>query len=41
MNYKGYIIELENFGWTVCYCGDEIVFVTDKEAKNFIDEITN
>lgn len=38
MNYKGYEIELESFGCSVFYEGDEIVFATEEEAKEFIDE---
>lgn len=41
--YKGYDIyfNLFNLGEiSVQYCGDEIVFNTVEEAKEFIDEIT-
>lgn len=35
--YKGYGIEFDDFGfWTVEYCGDDLVFKTVKEAKDFL-----
>ena len=37
--YKGYEIESFNSNFTVFYCGDEVVFSSIKDAKNFIDEI--
>lgn len=43
--YKGYAIDfggvygLDNF-ITVQYCGDDVVFNTVEEAREFIDEIT-
>ena len=42
MLYKDYEIE-ESYcstGYMVHYCGDDIIFKTVEEAKNFIDEIT-
>ena len=41
--YKGYYIAYNFYGeheYTVQYCGDDIEFATDSEAKEFIDEIT-
>lgn len=38
--YKGYEIEVFGSGFTVLYCGDEVYFPTEKEAEEFIDEIT-
>ena len=39
IEYKGFTIE-EFFGYlTVQYCGDDVVFDTVDEAKNFIDGI--
>lgn len=43
MKYKGYAIEHNMLGmneYTVQYCGDEVVFFTETDAKEFIDEIT-
>ena len=40
-NYKGHTITEENFGFTVFWEGEEILFATDKEAENFIDENVN
>lgn len=43
MIYKGYDIDTDfysEFGCTVQYCGDDIIFDTVEEAKQFIDEIT-
>ena len=38
--YKDYGIEYDDSGyWTVQYCGDEIIFDTVDNAKEFIDEI--
>lgn len=40
MEYKGYYIECNFYGhgeFTVQYCGDDVFFRTEKEAKNFID----
>lgn len=39
MTYREYEIEKESFGYVVHYCGDDVVFNTRKEAKEFIDEI--
>lgn len=42
MNYKGYYIEFNFYGrnkYTVQYCGDDIFFQTEDEAKAFIDSI--
>ena len=36
--YKGYEIEVFGTGFTVFFCGDEIYFNTEGEAKAFIDE---
>lgn len=43
MTYKGYYIERDLLGgnfYTVQYCGDDVVFMSIAEAKEFIDEIT-
>lgn len=43
IEYKGYYIEIGFYGKddiTVQYCGDDIFFPTEKEAREFIDEIT-
>lgn len=43
-NYRGYDIEYNLYGkkeFTVQYRGDDVWFKTEKEAKDFIDEITN
>ena len=40
-NYKGHTITEEDIGFTVCCEGEEILFATDKEAENFIDENVN
>lgn len=40
--YKGYYIEFNFYGrneYTVQYCGDDIMFQTEDEAKAFIDSI--
>ncbi len=42
--YKGYAIEYNFYGqgeYTVFYCGDDIVFHSVKDAKNFIDSLDN
>lgn len=41
MMYKDYEIDADMFSgmFTVCFCGDEIVFDTAEDAKKFIDEI--
>lgn len=41
--YKGYYIEYDFYGnneYSVQYCGDDVIFNTEAEAKAFIDEIT-
>lgn len=41
--YKGYYIEFNFYGeneYSVQYCGDDLIFRTVEEAKQFIDEIT-
>lgn len=41
--YKGYYIERDFYGHgevTVQYCGDDIVFASEEEARLFIDEVT-
>lgn len=39
--YKDFGIEYDDFGfYTVQYCGDDVVFQTVDEAKQFIDEAT-
>lgn len=43
MEYKGFYIEFNIYGsneYTVQYCGDDVVFDTVKEAKEFIEEVT-
>ena len=40
--YKGYFIEFNLYGnneYTVQYCGDDLYFTTEEEAKAFIDEV--
>lgn len=37
--YREYDIYKEPFGYTVIFCGDEVVHDTIEEAKAFIDEI--
>lgn len=42
-HYKGYVICYNFYGeheYTVQYCGDDVLFDTEPEAKEFIDEIT-
>lgn len=42
-NYKGYCIEFNFYGskeYSVYYCGDDLIFKTLEQAKQFIDEIT-
>lgn len=42
IEYKGYYIEFNIYGqeeYTVQYCGDDLFFRTEKEAKDFIDTI--
>ena len=41
--YKGYAIEYDFYGegkYSVQYCGDDVMFRTMDEAKQFIDEVT-
>lgn len=41
--YKGYGIDFNIYGdngYSVHYCGDDILFSTIEEAEQFIDEIT-
>lgn len=41
--YKGYYIEHDFYGtdeYTVQYCGDDVMFRTEKEAMDFIDEVS-
>ena len=41
--YKGYGIDYNIYGtqeYSVQYCGDDIMFSTVEEARDFIDEIT-
>ena len=41
MEYKGFYIDDCMYGMiTVQYCGDDVVFRTVDEAKQFIDEVT-
>ena len=35
-NYKGHTITKEDFGFTVFWEGEEILFATDKEAENLM-----
>lgn len=40
--YKGFYIEHDLYGqseYTVQYCGDDIWFESEAEAKRFIDEV--
>ena len=42
IEYKGYYIETNFYGQneiSVQYCGDDILFPTVQEAKEFIDEV--
>lgn len=43
VNYKGFDIEKDfyNKEFSVFYCGNDFIFNTLKDAKQFIDEITN
>lgn len=41
--YKGHYISFDLYGnneYTVQYCGDDIYFRTEKDAKEFIDSIS-
>ena len=40
--YKGFYIEFNFYGaneYSVQYCGDDVIFNTEEEAKAFIEEI--
>ncbi len=40
--YKGYAIDYNFYNeneYTVQYCGDDVLFKTEEEAKAFIDEV--
>jgi len=41
--YKGFGIDRDLFGdgFTVQYCGDDLVFATIAEAKAFIDSVSD
>lgn len=42
MEYKGYFIEYNLYGmekYSVQYCGDDLIFNTLDQAKNFIDNV--
>ena len=42
IEYKGYYIEFNFYGnkeYSVQYCGDDLIFKTEEEAKQFIDGI--
>ena len=42
VEYKGYYIEHNVYNaneWTVQYCGDDLIFNTLEEARDFIDEV--
>ena len=44
IEYKNYCIEYDIYGrkeYTIQFCGDDLVFATEEEAKAFIDEIEN
>ena len=41
--YRGYYIECDIYGkneFSVQYCGDDVIFKTEAEAKQFIDSIS-
>lgn len=41
--YKGFCVEYDFYGtgeYSVQYCGDDVIFPTAKEAREFIDEIS-
>ena len=43
MEYKGYYIDFNFYGmdeFSVQYCGDDIMFSTEKEAREFIDLVS-
>ena len=37
--YRDYEIYKESYGFTVQFCGDEVIHKSIDEAKSFIDEI--
>lgn len=40
--YRGYYIERNIYGhgeYSVEYCGDDVIFDTEEQAKAFIDEV--
>lgn len=42
MEYKGFYIEYNLYGlkeYSVQYCGDDLIFRSEEEAKQFIEEI--
>lgn len=42
IKYKDYYIEYDFYGeneYSVQYCGDDVIFTTEKEAKEFIDSL--
>lgn len=42
IEYRGYMMDynfLHRKEWSVLYCGDLLVFATDVEAQEFIDQI--
>ena len=42
--YHGYYIEFNLYGaneYSVQYCGDDVIFKTEEEAKVFIDEMND
>lgn len=41
--YKGFYIEHNIYGtgeYSVQFCGDDVIFMTETEAREFIDEVT-
>lgn len=41
--YKGLCIEHNIYGtgeYSVQFCGDDVIFATEAEAREFIDEVT-
>jgi len=44
MTYKGFGIEFDIYGnneYSVQYCGDDVIFDTEEQAKEFIDDIVD
>ena len=42
IEYNGYYIEYNIYGrneYSVQYCGDDVIFDTEAQAKEFIDQI--